>query len=247
MATGGSTNAVLHYLAIASAAGVEVDDRRLRARAQARAGALRPQAVGQLRRGRLPPRRRRAAGAEVLLDARRPARRLHDDHRTHDRPRSSQRVPAQPRADQDVIRPWDKPMYAQGHLAILRGNLAPEGCVAKITGLKNPSITGPARVFDSEPPCMEAIMAKQIQRRRRDRDPLRRPEGRAGHAGDAGADLRADRPGPRRVGGPHHRRPLLGRHLGHGRRARRARGVRRRHRSRSSRKATRSRSTRTSC
>ncbi len=59
-------------------------------------------------------------------------------------------MPPRPRADQDVIRPFDNPMYAQGHLAILRGNLAPEGCVAKITGLKNPAITGPARVFDSE-------------------------------------------------------------------------------------------------
>jgi len=72
-------------------------------------------------------------------------------------------VPAQPRADQDVIRPIDKPIYAQGHLAILRGNLSPEGCVAKITGLKNPAITGPARVFDSEPACMGAIMAKKIR------------------------------------------------------------------------------------
>jgi dihydroxy-acid dehydratase len=72
-------------------------------------------------------------------------------------------VPDTPRADQDVIRPFDKPMYAQGHLAILKGNLAPEGCVAKITGLKNPVITGPARVFDSEPLVMEAIMAKKIK------------------------------------------------------------------------------------
>jgi dihydroxy-acid dehydratase len=72
-------------------------------------------------------------------------------------------VAARPRADQDVIRPYDKPMYAQGHLAILRGNLAPEGCVAKITGLKNPAITGPARVFDSEPQCMEAILARRIR------------------------------------------------------------------------------------
>jgi len=72
-------------------------------------------------------------------------------------------VPDSPRADQDVIRPWSNPMYAEGHLAILRGNLAPEGCVAKITGLKNPSITGPARVFDSEPAVMEAIMAKAIK------------------------------------------------------------------------------------
>ena len=81
-------------------------------------------------------------------------------------------VPPRPRADQDVIRPFDKPMYAQGHLAILHGNLAPEGCVAKITGLKNPAITGPARVFDSESACMEAIMAGRDPCGRRDRHPL---------------------------------------------------------------------------
>jgi len=72
-------------------------------------------------------------------------------------------VPAQPRKDQDVIRPWDKPMYAQGHLAILKGNLAPEGCVAKITGLKKPVITGPAKVYNSEKACMDAIMARRIK------------------------------------------------------------------------------------
>src|SRR5204863_3793452 len=72
-------------------------------------------------------------------------------------------IPPNPRADQEVIRPWSKPMYAHGHLAVLKGNLAPEGCVAKITGLKNPAITGPARVFDSEPACLEAIMAGKIR------------------------------------------------------------------------------------
>src|SRR3970282_1553767 len=72
-------------------------------------------------------------------------------------------VPAEPRADQDVIRPWSKPLYAQGHLAILKCNRATEGFVAKITGLKNTSITGPARVFDSENACMKAIMAKRIK------------------------------------------------------------------------------------
>jgi dihydroxy-acid dehydratase len=72
-------------------------------------------------------------------------------------------VPAAPRADQDVIRPWSKPMYREGHLAILKGNLAPEGCVAKITGLKKTAITGPARVFDSEPAAMKAILAKKIK------------------------------------------------------------------------------------
>jgi dihydroxy-acid dehydratase len=72
-------------------------------------------------------------------------------------------VPDAPRADQDVIRPWNNPMYAQGHLAILKGNLAPEGCVAKITGLKQTSITGPARVFDSENAVMKAILARKIK------------------------------------------------------------------------------------
>jgi dihydroxy-acid dehydratase len=72
-------------------------------------------------------------------------------------------VPAQPRSDQDVIRPFSDPLYAQGHLAILEGNLSPEGCVAKITGLKNPVITGPARVFDSEDAAMAAILADRIR------------------------------------------------------------------------------------
>ncbi len=72
-------------------------------------------------------------------------------------------VPAEPAASQDVIRPFAKPLYAQGHLAILKGNLSPEGCVAKITGLKNPAITGPARVFDSEDAAMDAILADRIR------------------------------------------------------------------------------------
>jgi dihydroxy-acid dehydratase len=74
-----------------------------------------------------------------------------------------QSVPSEPRPDQDVIRPWNNPIYAQGHLAILKGNLATEGCVAKITGVKNPQITGPARVFESEETCLDAILAGQIQ------------------------------------------------------------------------------------
>jgi len=71
-------------------------------------------------------------------------------------------VPDEPRADQDVIRPISNPMYAQGHLAILKGNLSPEGCVAKITGLKNPTITGPARVFDDEQSALKAILDGKI-------------------------------------------------------------------------------------
>jgi dihydroxy-acid dehydratase len=72
-------------------------------------------------------------------------------------------IPPSPRPDQDVIRPWENPMYPQGHLAILKGNLAIEGCVAKITGIKTPKITGPARVFESEESCMAAILARQIR------------------------------------------------------------------------------------
>src|SRR5438132_13901775 len=72
-------------------------------------------------------------------------------------------VPEEPRAGQDVIRPWANPVYAEGHLAILKGNLATEGCVAKITGLKQTSIIGPARVFDSEPAAMAAILARKIK------------------------------------------------------------------------------------
>ncbi|MBA3254850.1 MAG: dihydroxy-acid dehydratase, partial [Pseudomonadota bacterium] len=72
-------------------------------------------------------------------------------------------VPAEPRSAQDVIRPFSNPMYAHGHLAVLKGNLAPEGCVAKITGLKNPAITGPARVFDSEEAALDAILADRVK------------------------------------------------------------------------------------
>ena len=72
-------------------------------------------------------------------------------------------VPSTPPADQDVIRPLSNPLYAKGHLAILKGNLASEGAVAKISGVKNPVITGPARVFESEESCLEAILDNQIK------------------------------------------------------------------------------------
>jgi dihydroxy-acid dehydratase len=162
MATGGSTNAVLHYLAIASAADVEwtIDDfERIRKRVPVLCD-LKPSgryvAVDFNAAGGVPQVLRMLLDAGLLnADCMTiTGRTIGDELAT---------VPAQPRADQDVIRPMDKPMYAQGHLAILRGNLAPEGCVAKITGLKNPVITGPARVFDSEPQCMEAIMARRIR------------------------------------------------------------------------------------
>ena len=162
MATGGSTNAVLHFLAIASAAEVEltIDDfERIRKRVPVLCD-LKPSgkyvAVDFHRAGGVPQ------VLKVLLNA----GLLHGDCMTITGRTMAEElaaVPDAPRVDQDVIRPIGKPMYPQGHLAILRGNLAPEGCVAKITGLKNPSITGPARVFDSEPQVMDAIMAKAIK------------------------------------------------------------------------------------
>ena len=162
MATGGSTNAVLHYLAIASAAGVKwtIDDfERVRKRVPVLCD-LKPSgrfvAVDFHRAGGVPQvlkillKHGVLNGECMTVQGRTMAELLRE-------------VPDEPRADQEVIRPWSKPLYAQGHLAILKGNLAPEGCVAKITGLKNPSITGPARVFDSENACMKAIMAKRIK------------------------------------------------------------------------------------
>ncbi len=162
MATGGSTNAVLHYLAIASAAGVEwtIDDfERIRQRVPVLCD-LKPSgryvAVDFNTAGGVPQ------VLKMLLEH----DLLHGDCMTITGKTIGEElesVPAVPRSDQDVIRPWDKPMYPQGHLAILRGNLSPEGCVAKITGLKNPSITGPARVYDSEPAALDAILGKQIK------------------------------------------------------------------------------------
>jgi dihydroxy-acid dehydratase len=73
-------------------------------------------------------------------------------------------VPAVPPAGQEVIRPWEDPLYSEGHLAVLKGNLAVEGAVAKITGVKHPAITGPARVFDSEEACLAAVLAGEIRK-----------------------------------------------------------------------------------
>jgi dihydroxy-acid dehydratase len=161
MATGGSTNAVLHYLAIAHAAGVKwsIDDfERMRRKVPVLCD-LKPSgryvAVDFHRAGGVPP------VLKMLLEH----GLLHGDCLTitgRTMAQELKNVPL-PRADQDVIRSFENPMYRHGHLAILKGNLAPEGCVAKITGLKSPVITGPARVFDSENACMKAIMARRIR------------------------------------------------------------------------------------
>jgi dihydroxy-acid dehydratase len=162
MAVGGSTNAVLHFLAIARAAEVEltIDDfETIRGRVPVlcdlkpsgryvatdlhKAGGI-PQVMKMLLvHDLLHPDCITISGqtiAEILAD-----------------------IPEEPSANQDVIRPWNNPMYPQGHLAILRGNLATEGAVAKITGVKKPVITGPARVFESEEASLDAILAGKIQ------------------------------------------------------------------------------------
>jgi dihydroxy-acid dehydratase len=161
MATGGSTNAVLHYLAIAAAAGVEwsIDDfERVRQRVPVLCE-LKPS-------GRFVAVDFDAAGGvPQVLKMLLVHGLLHGDCMTITGQTMAEAladVSDVPRSDQEVIRPWDKPLYPQGHLAILRGNLAPDGCVAKITGLKKTSITGPARVFNSEPEALDAIMAKRI-------------------------------------------------------------------------------------
>ena len=162
MAVGGSTNAVLHFLAIAHAAEVDltIDDfERMRGKVPVlcdlkpsgryvatdlhKAGGV-PQVMKMLLEHGL------LHGDCITISGQTVAEVLHD-------------IPATPREDQDVIRQWENPMYAQGHLAILKGNLSTEGCVAKITGVKTPKITGPARVFESEETCMAAILARQIQ------------------------------------------------------------------------------------
>ena len=162
MATGGSTNAVLHFLAIAHAAHVpfSIDDVEMIRRKTPVLCDLKPSgkyvAVDFHHAGGVPQ-----VLKMLLVNGL-----LHGDALTvtgETMAEALASVPDTPRADQDVIRPFDRPMYAQGHLAVLKGNLSPEGAVAKITGLKNPVITGPARVFNSEDECMAAILEDRIQ------------------------------------------------------------------------------------
>jgi dihydroxy-acid dehydratase len=162
MATGGSTNAVLHLLAIAHAAQVPltIDDfETIRAKVPVLCD-LKPS-------GRYVATDLHQAGGipqvmKILLDH----GVLHGDALTVNGQTVAELladIPSEPRADQAVIRPWSNPMYAEGHLAILKGNLAEEGAVAKITGVKDPKITGPARIFESEEASLDAILAGQIR------------------------------------------------------------------------------------
>ncbi len=162
MATGGSTNGVLHFLAIAHAAEVEwtLDDfERVRRKVPVICN-LRPSgqymAVDLHQVGGIPQ------VLKILLNA----GLLHGDCLTITGRTIAEElahVPDAPPADQNIIRTIDKALYKEGHLAILRGNLATEGAVAKITGLKNPVIQGPARVFDDEQSAMDAILSDKIR------------------------------------------------------------------------------------
>ena len=162
MAVGGSTNSVLHLLAVARTAGVElsIDDfEAIRQRVPVICD-LKPSGrfvtVDLHNAGGIPQ------VMKLLLDA----GLLHGDCRTVEGKTLREvlaTVPSEPPAGQEVIRPLSNPLYAKGHLAILKGNLASEGSVAKISGVKNPSVTGPARVFESEEEALAAILAKQIK------------------------------------------------------------------------------------
>lgn len=161
MATGGSTNAVLHLLAITHAANIDwnIDDfERMRKKIPVICN-LKPS--GQYVATDL----HRVGGIPQVMKMLLEAGLLHGDCMTITGKTVAENlkdVPASAPANQDVIFPIEKPLYKEGHLAILKGNLAPEGAVAKITGLKNPVITGPARVFNDESSAMTAILADEI-------------------------------------------------------------------------------------
>jgi dihydroxy-acid dehydratase len=162
MAVGGSTNAVLHLLAIAHAAGVSLtldDFEEMREHVPVLCD-LKPS--GRYVATDL----HKAGGIPQVMKILLAHERLHGDALTISGETVAEAlrdVPAEPRVDQDVIRPWTEPLYQHGHLAILKGNLATEGAVAKISGVKNPRITGPARVFDSEELCLAAILNGSIK------------------------------------------------------------------------------------
>ena len=162
MAVGGSTNAVLHLLAIANTMGVEltIDDfETIRQRVPVICD-LKPS--GRYVATDL----HKVGGIPLVMKMLLEAGLLHGDALTISGQTVAEvlaDIPDTPPQVQHVVRPWDKPMYKQGHLAVLKGNLATEGAVAKISGVKNPQITGPARVFESEESCLDAILDGKIQ------------------------------------------------------------------------------------
>jgi dihydroxy-acid dehydratase len=163
MAVGGSTNAVLHLLAIAHAARVPLvleDFETIRQRVPVLCD-LKPS--GRFVATDL----HRAGGIPQVMKMLLNQGLLHGDALTISGgtiAESLREVPDNPRRDQEVIRPFEKPLYPQGHLAILKGNLSPEGCVAKVTGIAHRQITGPARVFEREEDSLDAILAGRIKK-----------------------------------------------------------------------------------
>lgn len=162
MATGGSTNAVLHLTAIAHSMGVplSIDDFETIRRRVPVLCDLKPS--GKYVATDL----HKVGGVPLVMKMLLKAGLLHGDCMTITGKTIAENladVPDTPPSDQDVVRPFDQPLYAEGHLAILRGNLAEEGAVAKVTGIKSRRITGPAKVFDSEEDCMSAIMRREIK------------------------------------------------------------------------------------
>lgn len=162
MAVGGSTNAVLHLLAIAHAAGVKLtldDFTTIRERVPVLCD-LKPSGQYVITQFH------QAGGVPQVMKMLLEHGLLHGDCLTITGKTIAEQladIPSEPPANQSVIRPWDRPMYAQGHLVVLKGNLATEGAVAKISGVKNPKITGPARVFESEEECLQAILDGKIK------------------------------------------------------------------------------------
>jgi dihydroxy-acid dehydratase len=162
MAIGGSTNAVLHILAIAQTMGVELnldDFETIRHKVPVLCD-LKPS--GKYVATNL----HQAGGIPQVMKMLLIHGLLHGDALTISGQTVAEvlkDIPEEPLANQDVIRPWSNPVYQEGHLAVLKGNLAIEGSVAKISGVKNPQITGPARVFESEEDCLAAILANKIQ------------------------------------------------------------------------------------
>jgi dihydroxy-acid dehydratase len=162
MAVGGSTNSVLHFLAIAHAAGIPLtldDFETIRARVPVLCD-LKPSGryvITDFHKVGGTPQVMKMLLAHDLL---------HPDCLTINGQTIGdllKDIPAEPPTGQDVIRPWSNPMYSSGHLGILKGNLATEGAVAKLTGVKNRKITGSARVFESEEDCLAAILDSQIK------------------------------------------------------------------------------------
>ena len=161
MAVGGSTNAVLHLLAIANTIGVEltIDDfETIRQRVPVLCD-LKPS--GRYVTTNL----HQVGGIPLVMKMLLQQGLLHGDALTISGETIAEvlkDIPDTPPPNQDVVRTWDNPVYKEGHLAILKGNLATEGAVAKISGVKNPQITGPARVFESEEECLDAILDGKI-------------------------------------------------------------------------------------